>query len=175
MIERQAVPSGDGWVRHADAQQEPPSGQFLEPDGLERQRGWRAAQNVIDRRADLDARGHCGNCGQHDGRVFIVRLPRPTAPESMGLRHLGQLGDRIHRQLGTRVELDVNLHIRSFLLRSGSPAIPSGDRILSGPGENHPSRSPLPSGEGRRCIRMKTTSGMSPLLIRDGPSKSSPN
>src|SRR3990172_3554530 len=113
-VEGAAVPGSDVRIGHAEAQDNASSGQILQRRGLDAQRDRAAAEDVVDRRAQLDAlrlRRHGRK--EHDG-VGAVRLALPDGAKARVFRHLRQLDGGGGRIEGAGVELNVVLDHRSL-------------------------------------------------------------
>jgi len=110
LVVRGTVPRGQGGVGAPDPQDEAAAGQLVEGGGQVRRGDGAAGEDVIHRRAQLDAAG-AGRDGREDHhRVAAVGLPLPDPPEPLLLRHGGRLQDPGRRHVPRRIELDVNLH-----------------------------------------------------------------
>jgi hypothetical protein len=65
---------------------------------------------VVDRRADFQALRDRRDGRQHHRRIFVVGLAAPCAVEPVRFGQPREFGNRVHRQLRTGVELDIDLH-----------------------------------------------------------------
>src|SRR5262245_16277880 len=110
MIEGLPMPFSDGRIRRTDTQQKTSRRKLIKSHRLKRQCGRRSPENVIDRRAYFETGGGSGDGSQHDCRILVICLTAPGAIKSMFLCKLSEPRNCVHRQLGARIEFDIDIH-----------------------------------------------------------------